>query len=156
LGEEQATALTAGKGLDEAPGSMGREQEILKISNHVSGLAVDQDRVVVADVLLNRRLLVEGGLQLVEVGNLQSCAVPDCPRLRRQVSQQELKQRRLARAIRPDDPNLVAALDRGREVTNNRLVAVAEGCTLGFDDQTAGTLGLLELHLRRALPLPSL
>ena len=81
----------------------------------------------VADVLLDRLLLVERGLQLVEVGDLQVRAVADRPLSRRQLAEQEAQQRGLARAVGADDADLVAAHDRRGQVADDRSrLAVAE------------------------------
>src|SRR5262249_39781264 len=78
---------------------------------------------------------------------------------RRQVAEQEPEQRRLARAVRADDPHLVAPHDRRGQVADDRpgsvavALAVSEAHPLGLDDEVARALGLLGLHPRGALAL---
>ena len=80
----------------------------------------------------------------------------DRPLLRRQLAEQEPQQRRLARAVGADDPDLVAAHDRRGQVADDRAVVVTKADPLGLDHQRARALGLLDLHPRRALPLAAL
>ena len=98
LGQQEPAPLAAGEELDQAPRPLGREEEVLQVAEDVPGLAVDRDRVVLADVLLDGLLLVERGLQLVEVGDLQVGAVADRPLARASSS----PSRRRSRVVLPE------------------------------------------------------
>ena len=90
----------------------------------------------IGDVVEDGRDLVELGAQLVEVGDLEVGAVADAARLRRQLAQQQAQQRRLARAVRTDDAELVAAHDRRREVARRPgSAAISEADVLRLDHQ---------------------
>ena len=67
------------RNLTRAARSLRSEQEILEIADDVTRLAVDRDRVVFADVLLNGLVLIQRRFQLVEVRDFQPSAVPDRP-----------------------------------------------------------------------------
>jgi len=71
-------------------------------------------------------------------------------RLRLEVAQQEAQQRRLARSVRPDDADAVAAHDRRGEVPDDGPLAIREADVLGLEDQPARTLGLLDAHAQQA------
>ncbi len=160
-GQQQPAPLAAGEELDQAARPLGREQEVLQVAEDVPVLAVDRDRLVLADVLLDGLLLVERGLELVEVGDLEVRPVADRPGPGLEAAEQELEQRRLARAVGADDPHLVAPHDRGGQVADDRrepslALAVAEADALGLDDQAARAVGLLDLHPGGALAFAAL
>jgi hypothetical protein len=80
--------------------------------------------------------------------------------IRSKLTGQEVEQRRLARAVRPDDADAVAAQDLGREVAHHDTLAEALFDRLGDDDLPAGQLCLGSRELdaaggtaQRAVPL---
>src|SRR5208337_1649260 len=156
LGQEQAAALSAGEVLHQATRSFGGEEEILKIAQNMTIAAVDRDRVIVADVLLDRLFLVEGGLHLLEVSDFEIGSMANRPCPGGKLAQQEPQYGGLARSVGPDQADLVAAQDCRRQVADDGAIAISETNALGLDDQGARSLGLLGLHSRGPLPLPPL
>ena len=75
------------------------------------------------------------------------------PGERSRLAEQEANQGRLARGVGADDPHLVAAHDRRRQVPDHGVAAVAEAHSFGLDDQGARSLGLLRRDSCRALAL---
>ena len=157
LRQQEPAPLAAGEELDQAPRPLGREEEVLQVAEDVPGLAVDRDRVVLADVLLDRLLLVERrpstGRSRRPPGWSRGGPSPRCGGSWPSRSRSRVV---LPEPLGPMMPDLVAAHDRRRQVADDRPVAVAEADPLGLDDQGARPLGLLHLHPRRALPLAPL
>ena len=88
---------------------------------------------------------------LVERGDLQIGAEPHRAFVRRKLAGQQLQQRRLARAVRADQAEPVAALDARREILDDGQLAKALGDALGLDHQLAGFGGVARGHRRHAL-----
>ena len=85
------------------------------------------DRIgAVADVVADRFVVVQLGVQLVEIGHFQVRAVADRARLRRQLAQQQPQQGGLARAVGADQPHAVAAHDQRGKIADDGPVAVGE------------------------------
>jgi hypothetical protein len=74
-----------------------------------------------ADAVGERGVEVERAAQLVEVRDLEPRATPHRPRRRCELAEDELQERRLAGAVRADQPDLVAAQQRRREVAHDRV-----------------------------------
>ena len=73
----------------------------------------------------HRPALVELDLVLREVRRLDAVPEPELPGRRLPAAEQRLEERRLPRAVRPDEGDVLAALDRERHVREELLVARA-------------------------------
>ena len=67
-----------------------------------------------ADEVFQRGVQVQRVAHLVEVGDLQVGAAPHLAAVGLELAQDQLEQRRLAGAVRPDQADLVAAQDGAR------------------------------------------
>ena len=85
------------------------------------GLAVDLERVGAAagERFPERRGRIEAGAALVEGGELEIGAEADAAGVGGELAGEQFQQRRLARPIRADDADPVAALDPQREVADD-------------------------------------
>ena len=117
----------------------GLEEELL-------GVAGDMHRPAAHDHLVSaaRRQrfgqghgLAERGARLVDVGDLQPGPQRHLAGVRRNFAQQQLHQRGLAGAVRPDHRQPVAAQDAGREATDQHAFAERLGEPLGLDHALA-------------------
>ena len=76
--QQQPVALAARQRLHRRLRALAREQEIRQVADHVTWLAVDDDRVVAAvDGVGDRALRIELLALLIEIRDLQARAVPD-------------------------------------------------------------------------------
>jgi hypothetical protein len=151
--QQDAIALAAGESAQRRIGARRREQEIRQVAHHVLPAARRLDPLAArADAVGERRLEVERAAHLVEVRHLEARALTHRSRSRLQLAEDELEQGRLARAVRADHPDLVAAQDRRREVlddqarlarrtTRRRREAHGNVLELG-DDLAAGNAGV--------------
>jgi hypothetical protein len=125
--QQQPVALPAAQRAHRRARPLGREEEVLQVAEHVPLLAADAHPLAaVGDAVEDAAVRVELLAQLVVVRDLEPRAVTDRARVRRQLAEQQAQERRLARAVRADEPHAVAAHDRGREVAHDRAVAVRE------------------------------
>src|SRR6188768_2677880 len=85
---------------------------------------------------------IEAVAMLIERRHRQICAELDRAALGRQRPSENLDQRGLAAAVRPDDADTVAAHDARRETADNGPVAVALADPFGLDDQRPGLGGV--------------
>ncbi len=128
-----------------------REQELLQVADHVLAAAVDLDEIAAAGHVLQRVAgVVQLAAVLVEVGDLQIGAQVHLAGIRLQLTQQDLEQGGLARAVRADDADLVAAQDRGRGIAQEDLVAERLRHAGDLDHLLAGGLRARGLHLHLA------
>ena len=72
-------------------------------------------------------LRVETLVLLREIADLHAAADLHAPRLRRQLAQEHAQERRLARAVRPDDGDAVALAHEERQMREHRARAKGEG-----------------------------
>ena len=96
--------------------------------------------------------LVELDLVLREVRRLDAVAEPQLSGDGLPAAEQGLEQRRLARAVRPDERDVLAPLDRERDVCEELLVAGGELDAVGLDDRAAAPLRLEELEAEALRP----
>ncbi len=129
--------------------------------------AADLDLIAAADdVIAHTAVGIELGAELIEIGHLEIGAEPDLTRVRLQLAQQQLEQRRFAGTIGADDPDPVAAQDQGVEILDDRcrvgvrmrpraralaracLCWIREGHVLGLDHQLAAALAAIDAQAR--------
>ena len=124
--EQQAVAFTARQGPDGRSRALGREQEVLEVAVHVARDAADRHGVVaVGDRVDDGPIGIELLAVLIEVRDLHVRAVLALrPRRAPASPTSNRKQRRLAGAVRSDEPDAIAADDAGREAFHDRLAAV--------------------------------
>src|SRR5262249_1738085 len=96
--------------------------------------------------LEHRAALVKLGLVLREVPGLDVVAEPDTPGFRPAEAEQRLEQGRLAGAVRADERDVLAALDRERRFAQQRPPGNGELDLLCLDDDAAGPLRLQEVE----------
>src|SRR4029077_12840700 len=108
------------------------------------------------DGLRHGGLFVEPGAQLVVVGDAQSAAAADFPRVRGDLAQDQSYQRRLADAVRSDQANLVAAQDAAGEILDHRTAVVTLGDVIELGHQLPGALALGDRHRHLALAVAPL
>ena len=77
---------------------------------------------------------------LGEVAGHDSVAESDLPAVERVAVEDRGEERRLARAVRPDEADLLAALDHDRRVVEQSLVARRERDVVGLEDDAAGSV----------------
>ena len=138
--EQQARLLAARERLHGRPRALRREEEVLKVSEHVLLHAAHGDRVAVArHDLLHGRLGVELGVQLVEERHLH--ARPDCHRAGggRERARQQFQERGLARAVLAHHADALALQDVRSEIGHNRMLrVVCKREVLDLDHAVAG------------------
>ena len=118
--------------------------------HHLVVAAADADGGIAGQGLPEAGAGVQRGAGLVEIGRQQVAAEPDPAAVRRPAAGQDLEQRRLARAVRPDERHPLAPLDAEREVAQDRAAAVGLADLLDLGHQLAGGLGRGQGHLRGA------
>ena len=147
LRQQQAVALAAGQAGDRRARAFGREQEVLQVADGVLLLAVDLDEILAFGHVLQRApVFAQRRAVLVEIRDLQLGADLDLAGLRLQVAQQQLQQRGLAAAVRADQPDAVAAQDRGGHVLQQHAITERERQVLRLDDLLARRPGLRGFH----------
>ena len=111
-------------------------------------------RVFYIPVFFNARTL------LVEDKRRQVFAKPHIAAIGLQRAQQDIQQRRLARAVRADKADTTAAFDLGRKIMHQRLFAISLIDFVGFSHQLARALAgmqrSLDIALRPAIIAPLL
>ena len=100
----------------------------------------------------HRPALVELDLVLREVRRLDAVAEPQLSGDGLPAAEECLQQRCLARAVRPDERDVLSPLDRERDVCEELLVACGERDALGLHDRTAAPLRLKELEAQALRP----
>ena len=112
--EQQPIALAARQRAHRRARAIGREEKVLQVAEHV--LARCRRRSIevgaVGDAVEHAALRIELLAQLIEVRDLEAGAEADRARVGRELAEQEAKQRRLARAVRADQADAIAAHDR--------------------------------------------
>src|SRR5581483_10895484 len=98
----------------------------------------------------HRAALVELRLVLGEVRRLHAVAEPHLAAHRVPAAEHRLEQRRLPGAVRPDERDVLAALDRERGVREQELVPGLDAQAFGDDDVATGPRRLEELEAERA------
>ena len=107
------------------------------------------------DDLRQCRFGIEGGAELVEVGNLQTRAQAHRAGIWRQFPQDQAQQRGLARAVGADQTNSVATHHSDRKVANHGLVAERFVDVGQFGYQLPALLARVEREAGRTEPLAS-
>ena len=157
LGEQQPVAFTAGEHLHWQTQPVGREEEVLQEADHMPLLAVDLHEVAAfVDLIEDRPLGIELVAELIEKRDFQIGAGANRALLRRELPQQELEQRGLARAVGAHDAHPVAAENRRGKVGHDIAAVVGKGDLLGLADERAAAAGLLDGDLGLALHAPPL
>lgn len=110
----------------------------------------DNDVVPIPYVVKNRFVLFQLSAKLVEIRNIETGAMTYAALLGRQRSQQKPQQRGLARAIRTDNPDLIAPHNRCGKTADNRFSIIAIGDVLSLYHECTGTFSFLDLHAHRA------
>ncbi len=136
--QQQAIALAAGQRAHRRAGTIGGEEEVLQIAMHMAPQSSDGHELrPIGDAVEHAPLGVELLAQLIEVRDLQTRAEPDRATIRRQLAEQETKQRGLAGAIRADDTDTITARDRRREIADDHPVTAREAHAACLHDQTS-------------------
>src|SRR5688572_6739814 len=112
----------------------------------MSRLAVDEHRVAVRDALGNRSAWVELLALLIEIGDFKARAAANLPLVWLELADQQTQRRRLARPVRTDEADAIAADDARREIANDRGPAKTAGDALRLEHHPAGGVRLLDLH----------
>ena len=108
-----------------------------------------------ADHIGQHRLGVELLAQLVEVRHRLAGAPSHLTGIRREFAKQQLEQRGLARAVRADNANAVAAQDSGREARHNRSAIVMLGDLKHLHHHATAALTLVDLQACLPDPFPT-
>ena len=108
------------------------------------------------DVLADGQLRAHLAPQLVEERKLHVRPAHHLARRRREPSGQQVEERRLARAVRAEDADPLAAQHRGREVRDHRFLrtGIGEGEVLRLQHARAAGRGGVEPHRRRSRGSP--
>ena len=117
-----------------------QEEKVLHVTDDMAGLAADF-HFVAAAACQNRRqrcFEVEQGARLVERRERQIGAENELPHIGLKATCQQIDQRRLARTVRPDDADAVAAQNADRKIVDHRLFAIGLGDMCGLDHTRAG------------------
>ena len=125
--QHQAAALAARQFAERRARLLARKQKVLHVADDVLRLAADHDAVAAAagQRVGDGDVGIEAVAMLVERRDRQRRAEPDRAGVRRQHAGQQIDQRGLAAAVRPDDADAVAALDADRKVADDRAPAIA-------------------------------
>ena len=155
--EEQAVPLAARERLDGRPRALVGKQEIPQVAVHVTRLPVDRHRIVpVAHRVEHRALGVELLALLIVVGRLHVCAPPHLPLVRRQLSQQQPQQRRLAGAVGPDEANPIPTHDPHGDLVDDHAGAITLRHPARLEDELARLVRLFGPHPDGAHLLPAI
>ena len=155
LGQQEAVALAAGEHARRGARARGFEEEVLEVADDVPAAALHLQAVVAArDVLRDRLGVVDRRPHLVEVGHLELGPELDRALGGRELAEQELDERRLARAVGADEADLVAAAqDEVEPADDGRLAGIGEAEGLRLDHPDARDLARGEAHLGHAVGL---
>src|SRR6202000_202668 len=120
-----------------------REQEVLHVTDDMLRLAADHDVIAApaGPCFGEGRFWIAAFAVLVERRHLDIGAEPDAAAVRLVGTGQQIDQRGLAGAVRPDNAEPVASLDAGREVIDDSALPIGLADALRLDDKTAGFLG---------------
>ena len=153
-GEQQAVALAAGQRTDRRPRPFRREQEVFEVADDVLAGAADLDVIRARrNHVGQRRVRIELGTELVEVGDFHLRALAHDAGIRLQLAEDEAEQRRLAGAVGADQADLVATLDAGGKVAHDLALAISLVDMLQLGDQLAALVAGIELQIDLAHPL---
>ena len=127
LRQHQTAALAAREHANRRAHLLGREQKFPHIAAHMPRDAIDRDRIAapVGQERGERRFRRQHRAPLVERLHEQIAAQLHFAAVGRQSPGQEIQQRRLARAVRADNADAVAAQDPHGEIAHDCLRAVA-------------------------------
>ena len=154
--EQQAVALAARQRLYRRTRPLRGKQEVGQVAVHVTGPSVDGDAAVaVTDGVEDRRLGIQLLALLIVVSDLDVHARPDLAGVGLDFPEEQSQQRRLARAVRPDEAHPVAAHDAGRERGDDRRAAEGLGELRRLEHEAARWVGGLDLHAHHAGLLPA-
>ena len=149
--QQQAVALATAERAHGRVGARRREQEVLQVAHDVLARAVDLDPLAArADEVGQRGVEVEVVAHLVEVGDLQVGALLDGAAVGRQLAQDHLEQRGLARAVGAHQADLVAAQDGAGEALDDGSVAEGLGDVFELGHDLAAALALRDFELDAA------
>ena len=153
LREQESRLLAAGERLHGRPRAVGGEEEVLEVAEDVARGPVHHDLVVaLGDVLRDALLRVERSAELVEEDGLHARAERDAAGLRREPAEEEAQERRLARAVRAEHADALAAQDERVEVLDDRRGGAGprERGALRLDDDLPRERAGADRELRRA------
>ena len=152
--EKQAVAFAAGQRLDRRAGALRRKQKIAEISHHMLALAVNLHPVAARrNGVREAGLFIQLRAHLIEIRDLQARALLHLANIRLFLAQDQLQHRGLARAVRPDQPDLVAAQDSRAEVADDGLVTIVLADVEQFGDDLAGAFARRHIKLHLSLLL---
>ena len=122
--EQQTIALAAREGADGRAGTFTREKKIFEIAHEIARASVDRDDIAsLTDIIENGLGLVELRTELIEVRHLHVRAMFDFALRGFELTHEQFEERGLTRTIGADDTDLVAALNGGCEVIDDRFIA---------------------------------
>src|SRR5216684_8460820 len=151
--EEKAVALAAGEHAHRRVGATRREEEVAEVAHDVLAAAGKLDPFRArADRLGDSFLGVESFAHLVEVGGLDVGAQAHASRVGRELAEGQVDEGGLARAVRADEAEPVAAADEEVEVAYDRSSAKALPHLRQFANQLARAQAFAdrELHVADA------
>ena len=150
--QQQPSALAARERAHLLAHLFGGEEELLQIADHMAGDAADAERVAAAagQRVGDREIGVEGGALLVEPSEFDIGPERHRAGVGFEPPGQQFQQRRLARAVRADHADPVAAQDAGGEIAHDGHIAIGFGDRLRLDHPGAGGRALRRRHHRRA------
>src|SRR5262249_33434121 len=121
--------------------------EIAQVAGDVPVLAVDQHEVAARiDVVRHRFVEIQLRALLVVVGHFLPATSPDLAGGGFEFAEQKLEQGALARAIRADDADALAAKDPRGEAAEYLPAVEGNSGVFGFEDELAGSSRLLHGH----------
>ena len=143
-GQQQARALAARQARHGRARLLGSKEEVAHVADDVLLLAVDFDPVAAAarQRVLQGHVILERDALLVEARQFEIGAKAHEARVGFERAGQEVDERRLARAIAPDDAKPVAAQNANREIIDDDALAIGLRDVIRLDHELAGDLSL--------------
>src|SRR5262249_4377750 len=151
--ERDARALPAGERSDGLALRRAVEEEPFEVASNLDRAAAEVDPAApLGHVFEDGGVLVEGRTELLEVSDAGALAEDDLASARRDLSRDGTEQRRLAGAVRTDDPDPLAAPDEQIELPNEQRAAERQRQASELQDRLRGG-GRVDGDARRALGL---
>ena len=107
--------------------------------------AVYDDHVLaIGDSILQCSIFIELGAELIKIGDPDSCPQADPALLRFKAAEEDIEERGLAGAVRPDNAHLIAADDNGGEPCHDLCIVEGKADLFRFRNQFTAALRLLD------------